>query len=208
LNLLKYYDNIKKFGFGEAIPLAPGISSHSGNLPRLSELRVPAELANLSFGQGKLTASPLSICRFTVSIADGGVLPPVRLVMGLADDIESFKSDEPLSGERVMSEETAAFLRYALYDTIQKSVRTAIPTGVLAAGKTSTAQTGQFKPDGTEIVRVWFTGFFPYYTPKYAVTVICEDGISGTLTAAPVFADIATKITEYDKHKNITEKLL
>jgi penicillin-binding protein 2 len=164
----------------------------------MSELRVPAELANLSFGQGKLTASPLQICRFTVSIADGGVLPPVRLVMGLADDIESFSFEKPLSGERVMSERTAAFLRYAMYDTIQKSVRTAIPTGVTAAGKTSTAQTGQYKPDGTEIVRVWFTGFFPYVKPKYAVTVICEDGISGTLTAAPVFADIATKITEHE----------
>ncbi|MDR0943113.1 MAG: hypothetical protein LBM41_01115 [Ruminococcus sp.] len=206
LNLQRYYSNIEKFGFGEDIPLAPGMISASGNLPTMTELRVPAELANLSFGQGKLTASPLQICRFTVSIAGGGVLPPVRLVMGLADDIESFEPDSQLLGERIMSEQTAAFLRYAMYDTIQKSVRTAIPNGVTAAGKTSTAQTGQFKPDGTEIVRVWFTGFFPYHKPKYAVTVICEDGISGTLTAAPVFADIAAKITE--KHKNITEKPL
>jgi penicillin-binding protein 2 len=198
MNLINYYNNIKKFGFGEEIFLAPGIASHSGNLPTVSELRVPAELANLSFGQGKLTATPLSICRYTVSIANGGVLPPVRLVMGLADDMENFKPDEQLPGERVMSERTASFLRYAMYDTIQKSVRTAVPTGVTAAGKTSTAQTGQFKSDGTEIVRVWFTGFFPYYKPKYAVTVICEDGISGTLTAAPVFADIASKITEHE----------
>jgi penicillin-binding protein 2 len=226
LNLQRYYSNIERFGFGESVSLAPGITSHSGNLPTMSELRVPAELANLSFGQGKLTASPLQICRFTVSIANGGTLPPVRLVMGLADDIEGFSSekpfshekplssekpftpDNPVSGERVMSEQTAAFLRYAMYDTIQKSVQTAIPSNVTAAGKTSTAQTGQFKPDGTEIVRVWFTGFFPYNKPKYAVTVICEDGISGTLTAAPVFSDIAAKITEYEEHKNITEKLL
>lgn len=204
LNLINYHNNIKKYGFGQAVILTPGIYSDSGNVPTIAELRVPAELANLSFGQGKLTAAPLSICRFTVSVANGGILPSVRLVAGMCGSIENFSLENPLSGERVMSEETAAFLRQAMFDTIQMSVKTAIPDGVTAAGKTSTAQTGQFKPDGSEIVRVWFTGFFPYENPKYAVTVLCEDGVSGTLTAAPVFADIAAQVTEYEKHKNIT----
>jgi penicillin-binding protein 2 len=94
-----------------------------------------------------------------------------------------------------MSESTADFLRQAMHDTIQISVQTALPQTVTAGGKTSTAQTGIFKADGSEMVQVWFTGFFPYENPQYAVTVLCEDGISGTLTAAPVFAKIADAIS-------------
>jgi penicillin-binding protein 2 len=215
LSLTGYYNNVKTFGFGEEVGVAPGMVSAPGRLPSLYDiLSDPIERANFSFGQGKLTASPLSICRFTVSIANGGYLPSVRLVAGLADDIGIFENienkitDNPLPGSRVMSTQTAAFLRYAMYDTIQTSVRTAIPYGVSAAGKTSTAQTGQYKPDGTEIVRVWFTGFFPYENPKYAVTVLCEDGISGTLTAAPIFADIAAKITEAEESQKYHKKTL
>jgi penicillin-binding protein 2 len=81
-----------------------------------------------------------------------------------------------------------------MYDTIKTSVLTALPTKVTAGGKTSTAQTGIFKEDGSEMVQVWFTGFFPFENPRYAVTVLCEDGVSGTLTAAPVFAELADAI--------------
>jgi penicillin-binding protein 2 len=211
ISLTKYHANLQNYGFGESFMLAPGLETSSGNLPTLEELRVPAERANLSFGQGKLTASPLQICRFTAAIASGGLLPSPRLVMGLTDDITKEQAgggngaisapaalvpaQNPVPPVRVMSEETARFLRGAMSDTIKTSVTAASPANTTAAGKTSTAQTGQYKEDGREIVHVWFTGFFPVENPKYAVTVIVEDGISGTLTAAPVFREIAEKIT-------------
>ncbi|MDR0904509.1 MAG: hypothetical protein LBM59_07745 [Ruminococcus sp.] len=203
ISLSKYLGNLSAYGFGTSSTLAPGIVTSSGNLPTISELQVPAERANLSFGQGKLTASPFQICRFTVSIASGGLLPSPRLVMGVADNINDAKLAEvnPVPPVRVMSEETAEFLRAAMFDTIKTSVKTAVPENVTAAGKTSTAQTGHYRADGKEIVHVWFTGFFPYENPEYAVTVVVEDGISGTLTAAPVFREIA----EQFRHKNITK---
>jgi penicillin-binding protein 2 len=206
ISLTKYHANLKSYGFGVGLMLAPGFETSSGNLPTLEELRVPAERANLSFGQGKLTASPFQICRFTAAIANGGLLPSPRLVMGITDNIETAQINtvNPVPPVRVMSEETARFLSSAMFDTIKTSVTTAIPVGVTAAGKTSTAQTGQIKADGSEIVHVWFTGFFPYENPEYAVTVIAEDGISGTLTAAPVFREIAERLTR-NSHKNITK---
>jgi penicillin-binding protein 2 len=196
ISLTKYLSSLKAYGFGKNSTLAPGLSSSSGNLPTAKELLVPAERANLSFGQGKLTATPLQICRFTVAIANGGLLPSPRLVIGLTDDIDEAEvKPNPVSPVRVMSEDTSKFLTSSMVDTINTSVRTAIPSNVTAAGKTSTAQTGHFKTGGAEIVQVWFTGFFPADNPKYAVTVLCEDGVSGTLTAAPVFKEIAEKIT-------------
>ena len=73
------------------------------------------------------------------------------------------------------------------------------PDKTAAAGKTSTAQTGRFDSAGNEIMNCWFTGYFPSYSPKYAVTVLTEGGVSGNYTAGPVFKKIADDITEYEK---------
>jgi penicillin-binding protein 2 len=195
ISLSRYHSRLSLFGFGMGSELAPGYFTSSGNLPTLTELQVPAERANLSFGQGKLTATPLQICRFTAAIAAGGLLPEPRLVKTLISP-DGVKTEQPVSAPvRVMSETTAEFLSQSMTDTISTSVRTALPQTVTAAGKTSTAQTGIFKNDGTEMVQVWFTGFFPVENPRYAVTVLAEDGISGTLTAAPIFAEIADSLS-------------
>jgi penicillin-binding protein 2 len=214
ISLSRYRERLTLFGFGQGLNLTdtnapgnrggltdinaaeqiPGIYTAAGNLPTITELTVPAERANISFGQGKLTATPLQVCRFTAAIAAGGLLPTPRLVKTLiypdGEKIEQITA----SPQRVMTIETADFLRTAMIDTIKTSVQTALPKTVTAGGKTSTAQTGIIKDDGTEMVQVWFTGFFPADNPQYSVTVLVEDGISGTLTAAPIFAEIAEKI--------------
>jgi penicillin-binding protein 2 len=198
LKLSDYRKRCEMFGFGSETVFGSGLTSSAGYLPTFTELQVPAERANISFGQGKLLATPLQICRFTSSIANGGFLPSPVLVSGMYNDgvFESTLAENTKDPQnRVMSESTARFLRACMKETIDKSVQSAAPANVIAGGKTSTAQTGRFKEDGTEIVNVWFTGFFPYTSPKYAVTVLAEDGKSGSETAAPVFREIAEKIS-------------
>ena len=73
------------------------------------------------------------------------------------------------------------------------------PDKTIAAGKTSTAQTGWYDSNGNEIYNCWFTGYFPSYNPKYAVTVLVEGGVSGNTSAGPIFKTIADQITEYEK---------
>ncbi|MDR0946751.1 MAG: penicillin-binding protein 2 [Ruminococcus sp.] len=194
ISLTKYLNRIETFGFGSSSILAPGIVGDAGNVPSYNELLVPAERANLSFGQGKLTATPLQICRFTAAIANGGILPEPRLVKGVMTDgiAENYPEN---GGVRVMSEETAKFLTLSMRDTLLQNTRAGLPRLTSAAGKTSTAQTGIIKSDGEESVNVWFTGFFPANKPQYAVTVLVEDGISGAISAAPIFAQCATQIT-------------
>ena len=43
------------------------------------------------------------------------------------------------------------------------------------------------------------TGYFPVSEPKYAVTVLCEDGGYGNDCAAPIFKEIAERITDIYK---------
>jgi penicillin-binding protein 2 len=196
LRLNDFRNRCVNFGFGEETVFGEGLVSNAGYLPTYAELQVPAERANISFGQGKLTATPLQVSLFTSAIANGGNLPEAQLVYGKYENGKVIKTLTETENPPVISETTAEFLRSCMKDTIEKSVRSALPESVTAGGKTSTAQTGRFKEDGTEIVNVWFTGFFPYDNPKYAVTVLAEDGKSGSETAAPVFREIADKISK------------
>lgn len=67
-----------------------------------------------------------------------------------------------------------------------------------AAGKTGSAETGLFE-NGRQIIHAWFTGYFPYTDPRYAMCVFVEDGTGGGTSAAPVFAEIAARIMEWEE---------
>lgn len=51
----------QRFGFGQEISLAGDLHAASGNLPDAAELAQSGQLANFSFGQGSLLASPVQI---------------------------------------------------------------------------------------------------------------------------------------------------
>ncbi|MEG0614796.1 MAG: penicillin-binding protein 2 [Oscillospiraceae bacterium] len=189
-------------GFGRENYLADGIISASGNLQTTSQLYNPAEKANLAFGQGMLTATPLQVASMTAAIVNGGKLTEPRLVLGTTSDGWSI----PNSGETVytnaINPTTAAILRnFLINDIINPSTAAARPENVSAAGKTSTAQTGRFDENGVEYSEAWFTGYFPANEPKYVVTVLVENGKSGNSSAGPIFKEIAEKVTELDNSR-------
>ena len=94
-----------------------------------------------------------------------------------------------------MSEETAQRVGALLNYTVENgSGRRAKPSNGTAAGKTATAQSGWFDENGVEVTQSWFCGYFPYETPRYAVTVLKENGEGGSADCAPVFRYIAEEI--------------
>ena len=60
-------------GFGRSIGLAEGLTAQSGALPGAEELTQSGQLANFSFGQGSLLATPLQVAAMMNTIANGGV---------------------------------------------------------------------------------------------------------------------------------------
>lgn len=187
-------------GFGREIHLCSGMSASAGVLPSVGELMVPAELANFSFGQGKFTASPLQVLQLTCTIANDGKLPVLRLIKGITADGESVKNEKKAQLAYVIEEETSLKLREMMISAIEENeASNAKPVLITAGAKTSTAQTGQYDNDGNEIYNAWITGFFPADDPKYAVTVLIEDGGYGNDSAAPIFREIADKIAKYQE---------
>ena len=183
-------------GFGRETHLCSGMTSSAGVLPTAAELMIPAELANFSFGQGKLTASPVQITQLTCAVANGGKMPMLRLIKGITIDGRDTANEKPPQLSCVMDEETALSLKKMMMHAVRDNDNSnAKASGVIVGAKTSTAQTGRFDEDGNELCHAWITGFFPAQKPAYAVTVLIEDGGYGNDAAAPVFREIAEKIS-------------
>lgn len=188
------HDTAKKLGFGNEFEFAKGICSQSGYLPSEHELSVKAEKGNFSFGQGKLTATPLQICRLTCAIANNGIMPQARLINALCDENGIETAVNSTKSERVMSCLTAQKLKKYMNGVVNASNSYSHSELISCAGKTSTAQTGRYTADGKEIMNCWFTGYFPSDSPQYAVTILVEGGISGNVSCGGIFKEIAENI--------------
>lgn len=193
-------ENAEKFGFGKETVLTNGIRSSSGYMPDISELDSKAAIANLSFGQGSLLATPLQICNVMATLARGGIYIDPYLIEGEVDK-NGVMTPIKLYGERkqIISEKTAKQIGRFLEKVITDGSGTRAKSDfVTAAGKTATAQTGKFIGED-EVYNAWFAGYFPAENPQYAVVIMKENGGEGALSCAPVFKEIAENMAKTPK---------
>lgn len=187
----------KTMGFGNEISLCSSLISTGATLPELYDLQTKsAELANFSFGQGVIMTSPLQIASMIGCIANSGKLIKPSLVEGITDQngklIQKEKQDLPTY---VLKEEDAKKLCEYMVNTVENGTgKSAKPINSGAGGKTATAQTGIYDSEGDAVYQTWFGGFYPAENPVYTIVVLCENGDSGSSTAAPVFKEIADSI--------------
>jgi len=177
-------------GLGQPVALAEGWVTDGGTLPTPQDLQDPQALANFSFGQGELTASPLQMARLLCA-AVSGYLPAPQLVRGSTEEGRTVTASEHLPALRVISDDTAAMMRQYLTAAVEEgSGAGAAPFAGGAGGKTASAQTGRFVGE-EEVVDAWFGGFWPAEEPEYVIVVYSAGGGSGAEAAVPVFHRIA-----------------
>jgi penicillin-binding protein 2 len=132
---------------------------------------------NLSIGQGDLLVTPLQMTVVTAMIANGGnkVIPHV-VQDGAWTDTDRLD----------VRDDVWRTVRLGMRDTVTiGSARTLSSLPVAVAGKTGTAQWRSDRPNHS-----WFTGFAPADDPRIAVTVLLEEGDSGSQFAVPVAGEI------------------
>ena len=151
-------------------------------------------MMTIAYGHG-ISASPLHLAAAYASLANGGykVTPTI------------LKSAKPLTGERVISEETAKMVRYLWRQVVVRGTASLgdVP-GYSVGGKTGTADkprpTGGYYKDKNIST---FASVFPSYDPKYVLVVTLDEPVetSGTeprrtagWTAVPVSAEIIRRI--------------
>lgn len=170
----------KRLGFGRNI-IEEMAEEEAGELPS-DENIYPAELANLSIGQGALLASPMQVTKMMAIVASGGY----EVIPHLVIDGRRRTFDHRLVGERTI----ANVQKMLAMVTDEGTGRPAQTKCGQAAGKTGSAETGRMTADGKSVCHAWFSGYFPREEPRYICTVFVENGGSGGDVAAPIFREI------------------
>ena len=95
----------------------------------------------------------------------------------------------------MVSEGTASALRMLLAGVVENGTghEAALPE-TTAAGKTGTAQTGQFTPEGAERCNLWFAGFWPAEKPRYTIVVLQDGAVHTAYSGAAILAQVCAAL--------------
>lgn len=182
--------------FNSAISLYSGYSTATAIFPQAELLQAPAVLANASFGQGELTASPLHIAQLVSTVVNGGTLIPPHIVMGYMDENGAYTEETRAEQhQRVFSVETATTLRMMMEKVLadEGTGKSGKPLIGGAGAKTGTAETGWSRTDDEKyaVVQSWYAGYYPASDPRYVIVVMAENAQNTGAKTAPVFKEIA-----------------
>lgn len=201
------HDYLSQFGFGKDVTLDVG-----GALPGLLPSRdwkrgmrnepwYPGDSVNMSIGQGFFLATPLQLATATALVANRGDWVQPRMLREVVGDtsVDSILQPQYLEDLTIDNHDTWEFVVDAMEEVMHGRRGTARGAAEGAdyrmAGKTGTAQVFSLAEDeeyDEEEVRerlrdhALFVGFAPADDPQIVVSVIVENGGSGSGTAAPV----------------------
>ena len=196
LNLENLLNLCNDFGFGKSIELADNFFTKSGTLPPATSISSPQSLANLSFGQGDLLASPLQLAVAYSCFANGGYFRPPTLMKGIIDENGKVVQKVKLPDSyQVLNKSTVNKIDKILLNVVKNGNGTKANSDLTVNhGKTATAQSGWYE-NGREINHTWFCGYFTTNDITYTVVIFKDDGKSGSTDCAPVFKEISEEIS-------------
>ena len=205
LGEMKFYEYIRRFGFGERTGIElPGEIRGMVHPPRtwskISITRIP-------MGQ-EVGVTPLQMIMAMATIANGGKLVQPRIVKSITDDQGKVRSAlKPTVVRQVISRQTASEVAYALRGVVSKrgtAAEAAVP-GYIISGKTGTAQ--KAAPGGgyeKNKYIVSFSGFLPSENPAFVGLVVLDDAHPkdpnlnyGGTVAGPIFSRVAEQAARY-----------
>ena len=174
-NINKY---MRMFGFGEKTGIEFN-SEESGVIPSPEwkeknfedgTWRV-GDTYNTSIGQYGFQVTPIQVVRAVAAMANNGVVfnPTILKSNGSTSNI-----DHVIDIPRNYFEEVRKGMRQAVEEGTAQGL--SVPY-IKMAGKTGTAEVGTQK----KRVNAWVTGFLPYENPRYAFSVVMEQGPSENL---------------------------
>lgn len=183
----KFKSICEDFGFNAALPI---------DIPSSKSLFVMDKNASYgeemmtAIGQGATVVSPLQMAMVTSAVANGGVVMKPYYI----DRIETYDGDrvkqyKPSKYKEPMSAKEAAIITGFMTRTVQEGTASSLNgLGYTVAGKTGSAE--YEASGGMEQTHSWFVGFSNVASPDIVVSVIAEDGGSGSSAAVPIARSI------------------
>src|SRR5213595_797936 len=214
----KFYEYIRRFGFGERTGVElpgeiSGIIRPPQSWSKISITRIP-------MGH-EVGVTPLQMTVAMATIANGGKLITPRIVKSITTpEGKNISSLSPVVLRQVISPETAREIGDALRGVVSDrgtAAAAAIP-GFTIAGKTGTAQKvdprGGYE-EGKYVVS--FVGYLPAERPELVGLVVLDDAQTskpelnyGGLVAGPIFSRVAEKAAQYldlEPHEEIRKAI-
>ena len=201
----KFYEYIRRFGFGERTGIElpgeiSGVIRPPQSWSKISITRIP-------MGH-EVGVTPLQMTVAMATIANGGKLVTPRIVKSItSEDGKTVSTFSPVVLRQVISPETARQIGNALRGVVSDrgtAAAAAVP-GFTISGKTGTAQKvdprGGYE-QGKYVVS--FIGYLPSDHPEFVGLVVLDDAHTtkpelnyGGLVAGPIFSHIAEKAARY-----------
>jgi penicillin-binding protein A len=195
--LIRY---MERFGFNQDPPLdypdqqmiASGVVAKG----RTVTAEQAFDVGRVAIGQGglegQILATPLQMAMVAAAIGNGGkLMRPTFVEREVAKDGRVTKRMKPALHSRVMSARAAGQLGTMMKSVVREGTGTAgALSGIEVAGKTGTAETGQFN-------QPWFLAFAPATSPRMAIAVTLEQqpqGATGGQTAAPLAKQVLQRL--------------
>ena len=200
----KFYEYIRRFGFGERTGIElpgeiPGVIRPPQSWSKISITRIP-------MGH-EVGVTPLQMTIAMAAIANGGKLVTPRIVKSITTpDGQVISKFQPTVLRQVITSQTAQQISTALQDVVSErgtAAGAAVP-GFAICGKTGTAQKVDPKggyEHGKYVVS--FSGYMPAEHPQFVALVVLDDAKTkaelnyGGTVAAPIFSRIAEKAARY-----------
>ena len=201
----KFYEYIRRFGFGERTGIElpgeiSGVIRPPQSWSKISITRIP-------MGH-EVGVTPLQMTLAMATIANGGKLVTPRIVKSITtEEGKTVSTFSPVVLRQVITPETAAQIGKALRGVVSDrgtAAAAAVP-GFTISGKIGTAQKvdprGGYE-QGKYVVS--FTGYLPSDHPEFVGLVVLDDAHTskpelnyGGLVAGPIFSRIAEKAARY-----------
>ncbi len=146
-----------------------------------TQQKLKASMAQASYGQGQVVASPFQMARVAAAIANGGNAPLGRWVIDETNP-RTREPEQVLSGD--LAREIGGFMRSVVTTGTGRMLN---QSPIPIAGKTGTAELAHAPS------HAWFIGFAPYGTgpgKQIAFAVLVENGQYGGTAAAPIAGEI------------------
>jgi cell division protein FtsI (penicillin-binding protein 3) len=213
----KFYEYIRRFGFGERTGVElpgeiPGLIRSPNSWSKISITHIP-------MGH-EIGVTPLQMATAMCAIANGGKLMTPRIVKSITtSDGKTISTMSPIVLRQVISPQTARQIGEALRGVVSDrgtAAAAAVP-GFTIAGKTGTAQkvgpNGGYEK-GKEVVS--FCGYLPADDPQFVGFVVLDDAQTkpeqnyGGTVAGPIFSRIAEKAARYldlEPHEEIRKAI-
>ena len=173
----------ESFMFNSQLPIDLPSSQSLFRLPNQASY---GEEMMTAIGQGETVVTPLEMAMVSATVANGGTMMKPYYI----DRLETYDGDvvkqyKPSKQAELMSEEEVEILSGFMEKVVTEGTARGLSgESYTAAGKTGSAEYGiKGENEGTHS---WFTGYLDVDNPKLAISVIVEDGGTGSQSAVPV----------------------